>query len=99
MVVVWMSICLSQFNFRRQWYKAGHSVEELGFAAPLFPIVPILGFVFRFITCISMAADPGNAGRLYWLPAIYCGLLSQLLCFLSKAKLTQKGVVKYRSFF
>jgi S-methylmethionine transporter len=21
MVIVWMSICLSQFNFRRQWYK------------------------------------------------------------------------------
>lgn len=58
MVVVWMSICLSQFNFRRQWYKQGHTAKELGFAAPLFPIVPILGFVFCFITGISMAADP-----------------------------------------
>ena len=58
MVVVWMSICLSQFNFRRQWYKDGHSKAELGFAAPLFPIVPILGFVFCLITCISMVFDP-----------------------------------------
>ena len=58
MVVVWMSICLSQFNFRRQWYKDGHSATELGFAAPLFPIVPILGFVFCFITGISMVFDP-----------------------------------------
>ncbi len=58
MVVVWMSICLSQFNFRRQWYKDGHSAKELGFAAPLFPIVPILGFVFCFITGISMVFDP-----------------------------------------
>ena len=58
MVVVWMSICLSQFNFRRQWYKQGHTAKELGFAAPLFPIVPILGFVFCFITCISMVFDP-----------------------------------------
>ena len=58
MVVVWMSICLIQFNFRRQWYKQGHTAKELGFAAPLFPIVPILGFVFCFITGISMAADP-----------------------------------------
>lgn len=58
MVVVWMSICLSQFNFRRQWYKQGKTVQDLGFAAPLFPIVPILGFVFCFITCLSMVFDP-----------------------------------------
>ncbi|NHB58457.1 amino acid permease [Acinetobacter sp. 194] len=57
MVIVWMSICLSQFNFRRQWYKDGHSAKELGFAAPLFPIVPILGFIFCFITCVSMVFD------------------------------------------
>jgi S-methylmethionine transporter len=75
MVVVWMSICLSQFNFRRQWYKAGHTVQELGFAAPLFPIVPILGFVFCFITCISMAADPemlaGFIGCLLFIAGCY----------------------------
>ncbi|MBL8323117.1 MAG: amino acid permease, partial [Acinetobacter sp.] len=58
MVVVWMSICLSQFNFRRQWYKQGRTAKELGFAAPLFPVVPILGFSFCFITCISMVFDP-----------------------------------------
>ena len=38
MVIVWMSICLSQFNFRRQWYRSGSDLN----AAPLFPIVPIL---------------------------------------------------------
>jgi len=58
MVIVWMSICLSQFNFRRRWYRAGHTVKDLKYAAPLFPIVPILGFLFCFITCLSMAADP-----------------------------------------
>lgn len=58
MVIVWMSICLSQFNFRRHWYRAGHTVKDLKYAAPLFPIVPILGFLFCFITCLSMAADP-----------------------------------------
>ena len=58
MVIVWMSICWSQFNFRRAWYKAGHSAKDLKFAAPLYPIVPILGFVFCFITGLSMAADP-----------------------------------------
>nr|WP_174506503.1 amino acid permease [Acinetobacter sp. Marseille-Q1620] len=75
MVIVWMSICLSQFNFRRQWYKQGRSKAELQFASPLFPIVPILGFIFCFITCISMAADkemlPGFFGCLIFIAACY----------------------------
>lgn len=75
MVVVWMSICLSQFNFRRQWYKQGHSAKELGFAAPWFPVVPILGFVFCLITGVSMAFDPdmlaGLTGCLIFIAGCY----------------------------
>ncbi|RLZ08797.1 amino acid permease [Acinetobacter sp. 2JN-4] len=58
MVVVWITICISQFNFRRQWIKSGHTVKDLKFAAPLFPLTPILGGVFCTITCISMVTDP-----------------------------------------
>lgn len=58
MVVVWMSICLSQYNFRRQWYKSGKTKQDLAFAAPLFPIVPILGFIMCTITGVSMLFDP-----------------------------------------
>ena len=75
MVIVWMSICWSQFNFRRAWYKAGHSAKDLKFAAPLYQIVPILGFVFCFITGLSMAADPemqaGFIGCLLFIAACY----------------------------
>ncbi|OTG85389.1 amino acid permease [Acinetobacter sp. ANC 4558] len=80
MVVVWMSICLSQFNFRRQWYKEGHTKDELGFAAPLFPLVPILGFVFCLITCISMVFDaemlPGFIGCIIFIIACYISYYS-----------------------
>ena len=79
MVIVWMSICLSQFNFRRQWYKKGHTAAELGFAAPLFPIVPILGFFFCLITCISMVFDPEM-----WAGFISC-LIFIALCYISYA--------------
>lgn len=77
MVIVWMSICLSQFNFRRQWYRSGHTVSDLKYAAPLFPIVPILGFLFCFITCLSMAADPEMRAGF-----IGC-LIFTALCYLS----------------
>lgn len=31
MVIVWMSICWSQFNFRRQWLRQGRDASELKF--------------------------------------------------------------------
>lgn len=77
MVIVWISICVCQFNFRRQWYKAGHTKAELQFAAPLFPITPILGFIFCTITAISMATDP------QMLPGFYGCLIFIALCYFS----------------
>ncbi|MBI1450775.1 MULTISPECIES: amino acid permease [Acinetobacter] len=75
MVIVWMSICWSQFNFRRQWLKQGHSVSELKFHTPWFPLVPILGFVCCTATGLSMAADPemlsGFIGCLLFMAACY----------------------------
>jgi len=75
MVIVWMSICWSQFNFRRQWLKQGHSVAELKFQTPWFPLVPILGFVCCTATGLSMAADPemlsGFIGCLLFMAACY----------------------------
>ncbi|RKG55713.1 amino acid permease [Acinetobacter cumulans] len=75
MVIVWMSICWSQFNFRRQWLKQGHSVAELKFHTPWFPLVPILGFVCCTATGLSMAADPemlsGFIGCLLFMAACY----------------------------
>lgn len=58
MVIVWISICISQLNFRRERYKAGKTRQDLKFSAPLYPIVPILGGIFCLITGLSMAVDP-----------------------------------------
>ena len=75
MVIVWMSICWSQLNFRRQWLKQGHTVAELKFRTPLYPLVPILGFVCCAATGLSMAADPemrsGFIGCLLFMAACY----------------------------
>ena len=75
MVIVWMSICWSQFNFRRKWLREGHTLAELKFKTPWFPLVPILGFIFCTITGLSMAADPemlsGFIGCLIFMAACY----------------------------
>lgn len=75
MVIVWMSICWSQFNFRRQWLKQGHTAAELKFRTPWFPFVPIAGFICCTATGLSMAADPemlsGFIGCLLFMAACY----------------------------
>ncbi|ENW19151.1 amino acid permease [Acinetobacter haemolyticus] len=77
MVVVWITICISQFNFRRQWIKSGKTVKDLKFAAPLFPLTPILGGVFCVITCLSMVADPSMQ------VGFVCCLLFIIACYAS----------------
>ena len=58
MVIVWMSICWSQFNFRRKWLASGKTLADLKFKTPWYPLVPILGFITCTATGLSMAADP-----------------------------------------
>ena len=80
MVIVWMSICWSQFNFRRQWLKQGHNIAELKFRTPWFPLVPILGFICCTATGLSMAADPemlsGFIGCLIFMALCYMAYYS-----------------------
>ena len=75
MVIVWMSICWSQFNFRRQWLKQGRALSELKFRTPWYPFVPILGFICCTATGLSMASDPemlsGFIGCLLFMAACY----------------------------
>lgn len=77
MVLVWMSICVSQFNFRRQWYAQGKTKADLAFASPLYPALPIIGFVSCVITGLSMLADKTN-----WSGFIAC-LIFIAGCYLS----------------
>src|SRR5690606_8924184 len=85
MVAVWMRISLSRFNFRREWYKQGKTAKHLDVATPLFPIVPILGFLFCLITCISMVFDPSM--RI----SFFGCLLFIALCYASYYKFDHKN--------
>ena len=57
MVIVWISICVSQYNFRRSWYRSGKTKADLKFATPLYPLTPILGGICCVITGLSMVLD------------------------------------------
>ncbi|WP_429715886.1 amino acid permease [Bacillus rhizoplanae] len=74
-IIVWMSICASQFIFRRRYLAEGGKLEDLKFKTPLYPIVPILGFGLYGIILLSLIFIPDQ--RL----GIYCTVPFIIACY------------------
>lgn len=75
-IVVWMSICASQFAFRKRFLSEGGNIKDLKFKTPLYPLIPILGFSLFSIVLISLIFIPNQ--RL----GLYCAIPLILVCFL-----------------
>lgn len=65
-VIVWMAIALAQINFRKQFLKNGHSLSELKFKTPWFPVVPWFAFIASGLSCILIWFDPNQRVALYY---------------------------------
>ncbi|MNJ43342.1 Amino-acid permease RocE [compost metagenome] len=76
-VIVWMSISLSQFLFRRKYISEGNAVQDLTYRTPLYPFVPIASFILSLVSCIGIAFDPTQ--RI----ALYCGIPFIIVCYIS----------------
>lgn len=74
-IIVWMSICVSQFFFRKHYLAEGGKLEDLKFKTPLYPLVPILGFGLYGIILISLIFIPEQ--RL----GIYCTVPFIIFCY------------------
>ena len=72
-VAVWLSICASHYFYRKQLSPSEQ--KKLKFKAPLYPFVPILGFILCLVACIGLAFDPEQ--RI----ALYCGIPFVIVCF------------------
>ncbi|MDJ0362400.1 amino acid permease [Rhodococcus sp. H29-C3] len=53
----WMTIALSQYKFRREFIADGGKVSDLPYAAPMFPITPILVILMNIAVFVAMAFD------------------------------------------
>ncbi|WP_085246586.1 S-methylmethionine permease [Gilliamella mensalis] len=87
-VAVWLSICAAHYFFRKSLTHEEQS--NLKYKAPLYPLVPILGFILCLIACIGLAFDPEQ--RI----ALYCGIPFVIVCFIAHhfTQTYQKRVVK-----
>lgn len=70
-IVVWMSICASQFFFRKRFMAEGGDINELKFKTPFYPAVPILGFALYGAVLISLIFIPDQRiGLCFGVPLI-----------------------------
>lgn len=66
-VIVWMAIALSEINFRKQFLKSGHSLNELKFKTPWYPIVPWAAFIMSLLSCVLIIFDPNQRSALFYM--------------------------------
>ncbi len=65
-VIVWMAIAICQLNYRRRFLAAGHSVGELKYRTPWYPVVPWFAFLASLASCLLIWFDPSQRVALYW---------------------------------
>lgn len=66
-VIVWMAIAISEINFRKQWLKTGHTVSELKFKTPWYPVVPWIAFIMCLLSCVLIIFDPTQRPALFYM--------------------------------
>jgi arginine/ornithine permease len=64
--VTWIVIALAQYRFRREHYKAGGTLADLKYAAPLFPLIPVACILLCCSLFVFLALDPTQRPSLYW---------------------------------
>ncbi|HWR06040.1 amino acid permease [Sporomusa sp.] len=64
-VLGWMGICASQFRFRTQFINSGGKLTDLKYRTPLFPLVPILGFLLNLVIVIGLWFDDSQRIAIY----------------------------------
>jgi len=63
--ISWISICLSQINFRKQWLASGNRASDLKFRAPLFPWLGYIAIVVQITAISAMLFLPNLRTALY----------------------------------
>ncbi|KAB8287162.1 amino acid transporter [Bifidobacterium ramosum] len=64
-LVVWFSVAVCHIRFRREWVRGGHSVAELGYRAPGYPVLPWLAIVMCLGALVLVALDDTQRSTLY----------------------------------
>ena len=75
-VIVWAAIALAELNFRKHFLKSGHSLSELKYKTPWYPVIPLFALITSILSCILIWFDPNQR------VALYCTTPFVLTCYL-----------------
>ncbi|WP_104695252.1 amino acid permease [Helicobacter salomonis] len=57
-IIVWISVSVAQYNFRKQFVASGKSLDELPYRAPFLPLIQLVGISGSIIGVIGAYMDP-----------------------------------------
>ncbi|WP_104749061.1 amino acid permease [Helicobacter cynogastricus] len=57
-IIVWISVSVAQYNFRKQFVASGKSLDELPYRAPFLPLIQLIGISGSIIGVIGAYMDP-----------------------------------------
>lgn len=77
MMLVWVSVSIAQYKFRKWYLSQGHKLDDLPYRTPLTPWIQITGILGCVISMAGAYIDVGQRG------AIYGTLIFCLLCFIA----------------
>lgn len=75
-IVVWFSVSIAQYRFRKQYIKAGNDVSKLPYKAPFVPLIQIITIIGCVIALLSSFFDITQ--RI----AFYSTIIYIILCYL-----------------
>ncbi|MFC3848101.1 amino acid permease [Helicobacter baculiformis] len=57
-IIVWISVSVAQYNFRKQFVASGKSLNDLPYRAPFLPLIQLVGISGSIIGVIGAYMDP-----------------------------------------
>ena len=72
--IVWVGVAMCHYRFRRAFIAQGHSVSELPYVAPFFPLGPIVAFAMCLVVILGQNYEAVLSGEWMAVMSAYIGL-------------------------
>ncbi len=72
--ITWVGIAVAHYRFRRAYMRQGHSLNDLPYTAPFFPVGPIIAFIMCLLVIGGQNYEAILAGDWVGVMSSYIGL-------------------------
>lgn len=83
-IIVWISVSVAQYNFRKQFLASGKSLDDLPYRAPFLPLIQIIGISGCIVGVVGTYMNPNERSGAYL--TIAYGIACYIAYYLTKDK-------------